>query len=60
MATPSDWCYVNNFDDPRKPLTLEFAAGVGKAFQSDMEALVDLFASVIPSLFESEEYRHKK
>ena len=26
-ATPSDWCYVFNFDDPRRPRVLEMPAG---------------------------------
>ncbi|OQX73697.1 MAG: ATP-dependent protease [Campylobacteraceae bacterium 4484_4] len=60
MPTPSDWCYVNNFEDPRKPIVLEFTPGRGKVFQKDMEKLVDLFQSVVPALFESDEYRQKK
>ena len=24
---PSDWCYVNNFSDPRRPAAIELPAG---------------------------------
>ena len=30
--TPSDWCYVNNFDEPQCPTALELPAGMGKRF----------------------------
>lgn len=28
-ATPSDWCYVNNFEETSRPKVLEFPAGQG-------------------------------
>ncbi len=60
LSTPSEWCYVNNFEDPRKPIALEFGPGEGKGFQKEMEKMVDLFQSVVPALFDSDEYRRKK
>lgn len=53
---PSDWCYVNNFADPRNPIALEFPAGLGPQIKADMAKLWrDISHSVITA-FESEQY----
>jgi hypothetical protein len=57
---PFDWCYVNNFEDPRKPIYLKLAASKGLQLKKDMEELIDELQTVIPSVFESEEYRVQK
>ena len=54
---PSDWCYVNNFQQPHKPHVLELPAGMGHEFSIDMEQLIEDLHAVIPAVFESEEYR---
>ncbi|MBS7620364.1 AAA family ATPase, partial [Candidatus Bathyarchaeota archaeon] len=41
MPTPSDWCYVNNFDDPLRPNALRIPAGKGRKFQKDMDKFVE-------------------
>ena len=56
-ATPDDWCYVNNFEEPQKPRTLRLPPGKGPELQYDMEQLVEDVRRVLPSAFESEEYR---
>ncbi|MCP9456800.1 MAG: AAA family ATPase, partial [Nitrospira sp.] len=33
---PSDWCYVNNFQDPSRPVCLALPAGQGASFQRAM------------------------
>src|SRR5690606_34772007 len=58
VGDPSDWCYVNNFDDERKPLTLKLPPGKGSALRRDMERLVDELREAIPAAFESEHYRN--
>lgn len=55
--TPSDWCYVNNFDLPHKPRALELPAGKGKKFQKDMAQMVEDLSNAIPAAFRSDEYR---
>ncbi|MEJ2501670.1 MAG: AAA family ATPase, partial [Campylobacterales bacterium] len=55
--TPSDWCYVNNFKEPRKPAALELPPGRGMALRADMEELVDVLRATLPAVFESDEYR---
>ncbi|MEA3459878.1 MAG: ATP-binding protein, partial [Chloroflexota bacterium] len=57
---PDDWCYVNNFSDPRKPRAIRLPAGKGVEFQRDMDELVDHLRSEIPRAFESEEYEKEK
>ena len=57
---PSDWCYVNNFDDPQKPRALRLPPGQGIGLRQDMERLVDELRSAIPAAFESEDYRTRR
>jgi predicted ATP-dependent protease len=57
---PGDWCYVNNFEDPRKPIYLKVASSMGMQLKKDMEELIEELQTIIPSVFESEEYRVQK
>ena len=57
---PGDWCYVNNFEDPTKPTSLKLPSSMGPELKEDMEELIGDMQSVIPSIFESEEYRERK
>jgi lon-related putative ATP-dependent protease len=58
--TPSDWCYVNNFDLPHKPRALRLPPGRGVVLRRDMEQLIEDLMTVIPAAFESEDYRTRK
>ena len=56
-ALPSDWCYVNNFKEPRKPRMLCMPSGQGATLAEDMDQLIgDLYAT-LPAVFDSDEYR---
>jgi len=57
QSTPSDWCYVNNFDQYQKPLALELPAGMGKGLRGAMAQLMEDLAIGFPAAFESQEYR---
>jgi len=57
---PSDWCYVNNFDDPQQPRTLQLSPGQGLVLRQDVDKLVEELRSAIPAAFESEDYRTRK
>jgi predicted ATP-dependent protease len=57
---PGDWCYVNNFEDPRKPISLKLSSSMGLQLKEDMDELIEEMQSVIPSIFEGEEYREQK
>lgn len=54
---PSDWCYVNNFKQPTKPVAIRLPAGYGQRFQDDMRRLVEDISTAIPAAFEGDEYR---
>ncbi len=56
---PADWCYVNNFSEPHKPIALKLPTGKGAQLRQDMERMVDYLRMAIPALFESDEYRSK-
>ncbi len=54
---PSDWCYVNNFEQAHKPRALRLPHGRGAKLALEMEQLMEELTTVIPAAFESEEYR---
>lgn len=54
---PDDWCYVNNFEYLQKPKLLRLPAGMGKALRKDIQELIEDLLSVMPSAFESDQYR---
>ena len=56
-STPSDWCYVYNFDDPRQPKTLGLPAGVGKDLRIDVANAIEDAQTAIPAAFESEDFQ---
>lgn len=54
-----DWCYVNNFAQPHKPLAIQLPSGRGAELQTHMAQLVDYVRTAIPALFETDECRGK-
>ncbi len=55
--TPSDWCYLNDFADPRRPRAIELPPGRAAVLRGDMDQLVEELRAVIPAAFESLDYR---
>ena len=45
---PSDWCYVNNFQNASRPLDLLFPAGQGCAFKREMASFIESLRHDIP------------
>ena len=60
QPVPDDWCYLNNFIDPDRPLAVKFLPGKGREFRRDMEKLIEFMQSEIPKAFESKEYEEQK
>lgn len=56
---PIDWCYVNNFDQPHKPLAIRLPAGYGAELKQQMSRLLDYLRGALPAAFESDDYRAK-
>ena len=57
---PSDWCYVNNFEQSHQPRALRLPPGQGIVLRKDMEQLVEELLTAIPAAFESEDYRTRR
>ncbi len=60
QPTPDDWCYVNNFDDARRPVALRLPAGRAVEFSREVEELIQMCKQEIPRAFESEAYEQRK
>ncbi|MDH3609585.1 MAG: AAA family ATPase [Gammaproteobacteria bacterium] len=59
-SAPSDWCYINNFDEPRKPKTIKLPAGKGRTFREDIERLIEDAQSAISGALESNDYQSQR
>jgi lon-related putative ATP-dependent protease len=57
---PPDICYVNNFEDPRKPVALSPPAGLGAALKEDIAQFVQDAQAAIPAAFQSDDFRTRK
>lgn len=55
-----DWVYVNNFDDPQRPIAIGLSAGRAIAFRDSMQDLIDDLRASLPAVFESEDYRNRR
>jgi predicted ATP-dependent protease len=58
--SPSDWVYVNNFSDPRKPMAIELPAGRAGELRDAMHALIDDLKTALPAVFESGDYQTRR
>lgn len=58
--TPSDWLYVNNFEEPREPHSIELPAGMGSEFCRDVSGLLDTILAAFPAVFETPSWQQKK
>jgi len=57
---PPDWCYVNNFAEPRDPRSIELPAGLGARFRDDVAQIIAEAHTAISDALESEEYRAQR
>lgn len=57
---PDDWCYVNNFDDRRKPYALRLPAGTAVELRKEMQQLIADCKLNIARVFSSEEYTKER
>jgi len=58
--TPSDWCYVHNFQDSYCPRALRLPAGMGPGLQKDMTRIVDDARRSLVQAFTSKEYAERR
>ena len=52
-----DWCYVNNFDSPDRPIALRLPRGMACQLRNDMNHAVEDLLSLLPSIFQGDEYQ---
>ncbi len=60
QPAPDDWCYVNNFDEPDRPLALRLPAGRGRALSAEMDRLLGDVPRSLSAMFESEDYQERR
>jgi lon-related putative ATP-dependent protease len=53
---PSDWVYVNNFQNPYEPKALMLPPGMARAFQKDLKNFIEQVKRAIPATLQSEEF----
>jgi lon-related putative ATP-dependent protease len=54
--TPEDWCYVNNFVDPKRPRAIQLPARYGNQLRDDMAEFIRDLQRAIPVAFDSDDY----
>ena len=60
QPVPRDWCYVNNFEDSSRPITISLPAGVGSVFCQDMQELMENLRNHVPKAFSSDDYERER
>ncbi|MDO8455001.1 MAG: ATP-binding protein [Sulfurimonas sp.] len=56
----SDWCYVNNFKFPSKPLAIVFQSGNAEQFKENIHELIELLKDILPTVFESNSFYNER
>ena len=59
-TSPSDYCYLNNFEDERQPIALKLESGHSFTFVKDVENLLDEILDTFPAVFENPSFQRKK
>jgi len=57
---PCDWVYVNNFDEPDRPISMCLPPGKGRQLKRDMERLVERLQESLPKAFRQEDFGQEK
>lgn len=52
-----DWCYVNNFEFPDRPIALRLPKGMGCRLRADMNRAMEELLGILPATFQSDEYQ---
>jgi predicted ATP-dependent protease len=60
LPAPPSYAYVDNFDNPREPVSVELPAEYGQTLSKDIEKLIDNLLATFPAAFESPTYQQKK
>jgi predicted ATP-dependent protease len=55
-ATPDDWVYVHNFDEPDRPLALRLPSGQGVRLRAGLEQAVDRLGQDLPAALKAKDF----
>ena len=58
--TPSDWCYIYNFDNPNEPIAVDLPAGQGKEFKEAMDGFIKEIKKDIQKTFSNDDFEKEK
>ncbi len=58
--TPSDWCYIYNFDNPNQPIAVGLPAGQGKEFKEAMDGFIKEIRKDIKKTFNADDFEKEK
>ena len=58
--TPSDWCYIYNFENPNEPIAVSLPAGQGKEFKDAMAGFILEMKKDIKKTFNAEDFEKEK
>ena len=58
--TPSDWCYIYNFDNPNEPIAVELPSGQGKEFRDSMDGFIKEIRKDIRKTFNNDDFEKEK
>ena len=59
LPAPSDWAYVNNFEDPRYPIVLELPSGDAPKLRSEIKDVIERCQVEFDRIFKSDEYENE-
>jgi ATP-dependent Lon protease len=57
---PDDWVYVNNFDEPDRPLAIALKVGDGAKLKQEVANLVGRLMEELPKAFQREDFGQEK
>ncbi|MGB1197648.1 MAG: Lon protease family protein [Thalassotalea sp.] len=60
QPTPSEWCYINNFDDVHAPFRLYVSPGDGKQLLARINTFIDELLDLFPEIFDNPGYQRQK
>ena len=59
-AAPWAWCYVYDFDDPRRPKAIDLPPGRAAKLRAQMDDLLEQLQREIPRAFEGQPYEERR
>ncbi|MGQ9584281.1 MAG: AAA family ATPase [Anaerolineae bacterium] len=60
QPAPSDWAYVNNFEDPGRPNAIRLPPGKASQFSQAVDEMLDALRTELPRAFESTNYEEHR